>query len=360
MPYWLESDTFADEGVWPQLADGRPDLEDRLQAAYCRLKAKASLVRADGYLHETRALEACRGRQRVLDLLCTSVLGQPPLVHRKGDVCDCLVDDWIAGYGYRIHAFLKRNPSRVENERHRAMKADAKDSRLRALVFERDGGCCRYCRSGPLPANMGRAKDRRKVRTYDHVDPDRPAGPDGANYVVACDRCNTEKGHRTPAEAEMVLLPEPAEADRAAWLVRELAVIDRPSDRSATAPGPRRDGDSGAVDDGHRGTAPGAVADAIGDGGPGAMSRADDYPDPASGDGDGAPARSEKGVGPGRAPGTVTNHGPSPPRSQPAQPRRTGTDPDIYHRRSRAPDRTDEYVWPPGSVPATSRTEEEP
>jgi hypothetical protein len=356
VPYWLGSDTFAVEDVWSELAAGKPDLEDRLQAAYCRLQAYASLTRTDGYLTAAKALLACRGRARVLELLCAPVLALPPLVHRKGDVCDCLDDEWRdGGYVYRIHGFLKRNPSRAENERQRAMKADAKDHRLRALVYERDGGCCRYCRSGPLPANMGRAKDRRKVRTYDHVDPDRPAAPDGTGYVLACDRCNSEKGHRTPEEAEMVLLDEPTEAERQAWLQRDLAVFDRPPDRSGTAPGPLRNRDPGAVADRDRAAVPGAVADAIADD----ETTGDVRPEQPETDGDGTPARSQKGDGPGRAAETPAIRGHPPPRSQPqAQPRRTGSEPDIYHRRSRASPAAD-FDWPAGSVPAEPRRHEE-
>ncbi len=68
-----------------------------------------------------------------------------------------------------------------------------------AQVKKRDGSRCRYCgqrvdwsnRRGPSGA------------TYDHVDPRGPAAPE--NVVVACRKCNSFKGLRTPSEAGMHL-----------------------------------------------------------------------------------------------------------------------------------------------------------
>ena len=95
-----------------------------------------------------------------------------------------------------------------------AQKADHRDGRLKDLVWARDGGCCRYCGSGPLVHDNARARDRRRVLQFDHVDPDQPAGPDSENYVVACGACNEVKGHRTPDAAGLVLLPAPVQATR--------------------------------------------------------------------------------------------------------------------------------------------------
>jgi hypothetical protein len=142
LPYWLETDAFADDPIWQVLGAGKADVEDRLQAAYCRLKAKTSHLRDNGYLTTATALTQCRGRRQVLDLLCTPVLERPPLLHRQGDTCPCLGGEWIEGFGYRVHEFLKRNPSRAEHDRATAQRADLRNARLKALVYERD-------RSGP-------------------------------------------------------------------------------------------------------------------------------------------------------------------------------------------------------------------
>jgi hypothetical protein len=363
--YWLESDTFYSDDIWGALAEGKPDLEDRLQAAYCRMKARSSHLLTNGYLTEQKALEGCRGRRAVLDLLCRSVLDRPPLLHRKGDICDCLAEDWTDGYAYRIHAFLKRNPARVEVERNRAMKADRKDARLRALVYERDGGCCRYCRSGPLPTNGGRSKDRRKVRAFDHVNPEKAAEPDGTGYVVACDRCNTEKGQRLPEEADMVLLREPTPAERAAWLARDLLLSDRPDpseiasqDRAGIAPETRRDRVSDRDPDANADRDPDANADAI----PTDEPTGDVHPEQPEDGSRPLPPRSENPPGSGRGAGDGDQPSRASPPRQPhqGQPQRTASAPDIYTRRSRAsPDPPDpgppDYHWPPGSYPVEPR-----
>lgn len=212
MPYWQASDTHHDDPIWAALAQGRLDVVDRLQAAWARLMSIASRQRSDGYLTTYSALEQCRGKQGTLDALCSRPLADvAPMLHRRGDSCPCLDDDWREGYDLRLHGFLKRNPSRRENDRNKTQEAERRDPRIRHEVYVRDGGCCRYCESGPIPRKgMGRAKDRRRVLHLDHVDPDKTAGDDLANLVTACGRCNQEKGHRTPAEAEMVLLPTPA------------------------------------------------------------------------------------------------------------------------------------------------------
>ncbi len=229
----MESDTAGGDPLWDSLAGGRVMLVDQLQAAWFRLMSTASLYRTDGYLTEAATLAACRGRRALVDRFCARPLAdRDPLLHRRGDECACLEGEaWREGYEYRIHRFLKRNPSRAENERHRAQSADSRDARLRQAVYDRDGGCCRYCRSGPLAKRgMGRARDRRRALQYDHVDPDRPAGQDGGNYVVACARCNELKGHRTPDEAGMVLLPTPTAEEAAGLLASPEALHDLPPD----------------------------------------------------------------------------------------------------------------------------------
>ncbi len=364
MPWWRESDTFADDPIWEVLSLGRRALYCELKASYVDMKARTSQQTDHGYLTRAAALAACGGRQKVLDLLCTAVLDRKPLVHREGDECECLGDSWVAGFVYRLHDFLKHNPSRAEYNRHRAQSADRRDARLRELVKNRDGLFCRYCRSGPLSAKAaGRAKDRRKVLTLDHVDPDAPAGPDGENYVAACDRCNTEKGHRTPDEADMILLPVPTVAEKHAWEQRGLALFDRPpytpnhrsiSHESTTNQHPINDQHAESINDsvGDREREP--IGDPHNDPTPAVRP-----PQAANGSEHAPVARADPpGTGRDGPPAAVQ---PQPGRQQPARP---AAYPDVYHRRSRAspapPPPPEEMWWPPGATATrpTPRQEE--
>jgi 5-methylcytosine-specific restriction endonuclease McrA len=63
----------------------------------------------------------------------------------------------------------------------------------RVNIYKRDGYACVYC-------------GKRDSLTLDHVLPRSRGGRDSwDNLVTACQKCNTEKGDRTPEEAEMVL-----------------------------------------------------------------------------------------------------------------------------------------------------------
>jgi len=345
--YWLASDDVDRDPVWEVLATDKAgrvawDRVDQLQAAWLRLMAAAAHLRRDGYLTAGRALEQCRGRRPVLDALCTSVLDRPPLLHQRGDDCPCLGDSWIDGYAYRLHAFLKRNPSRTETDRNRAQKADLRDARLKALVLERDGACCRYCRSGPLLAKAGRARERRKVLQFDHVDPDQSATPDGGNLVTVCGRCNEYKGHRTPDEADMQLLDPPTVDEVAAWTARGLALFDLPGSVPGAAVGTTTD-HAQTTDEpptNHRQT-----TDRISDPVSGPISDPDAdpidnttgslRPDQAVQGSETATPWSGKGLDSGRVGHPAHGGDPVPPR--PPQPTRPPGAPDIYHRRSRSP-----------------------
>ena len=334
MPYFLVTDTFTDDPIWEVLAGGRLPMIDAVQAAWANLMSKASLTKGNGYLTKATALEACRGRKKVLDLMTRSVLERPPRLHRKGDECECLAgSEWVEGYEYRLHQFLKRNPSKKEYDRNRAQKADLRDKPLRELVYARDGGCCRYCRSGPLNAKAGRALDRRRVLQLDHVDPDQAATADGDNFVVACARCNEHKGHRTPDEADMALLPVPTDAERAEWLARTEGLrLDRP------AADHRRINDTSATDQHQHGD---RVVDPSSDPPNGSSTRDtntsgdDARPDQHDNNDDRPPSRPGEGLGwggpphPGDPPPTSIREAPD------QQPGRPPGYPDVYHRRSR-------------------------
>lgn len=345
MPYFLLPDTAGhDPRLW-KLAGGRAAVFDRLQAAWLRLMSESSHHRHNGYLTESQALKECHGRRDTLELLCTSVLGEKPLLHRKGDRCDgrnCIDSSppWTDGFDYRLCEFSKRNPTRAEHDRNQAQKADSRDTRLRAEVYDRDGGCCRYCRSGPLlKKGMGRAKDRRRALQFDHVDPDRPAGPHAENYVVACARCNEYKGRRTPAEAEMRLLPVPTAEEIAAWLERGERQFDLPTEADNDN---ARDNDHDNQHDKPHGCNS-RCPDGSPDGAcPGDESTGQPCPAPGETPAPQATDSTSEGSGSGRVgqPPVVSMSGlgspgnPGPVRQQP----RTPDAPDIYHRRSRGGD----------------------
>ena len=60
-------------------------------------------------------------------------------------------------------------------------------------MLERDGNWCVWCRR--------RFDGRLIVPTTEHVVPRVKGGPSWIeNEVAACSRCNSERGHRTPAE----------------------------------------------------------------------------------------------------------------------------------------------------------------
>lgn len=332
MPYYLMDDEWADDPSWDVLSGGSAALTDALQAAFARLASRVSGTKRDGYVTERLALDCCRGKKTVLALLCKRVLNGQVWLHRPGDDCPCLgAEPWIDGYAYRIHNFLKRNPSKREYDLQRAKKADLRDARLKALVYRRDGGCCRYCGSGPLEAKAVRAKDRRRVLTFDHVDPDKPAGADGGNLVVACGRCNDEKGHRTPDEAEMPLLPEPSPDEAAQLAAREQQRHDRPTHRPNQLPISDQISDESTTDQQQRGDpVTDRVADPVAD--PEPASDGEPRPETAPIDHESPPTQGSEGslLGRGGKPAADPIHAPPPtPRS--------GLYPDPYTHRSRPP-----------------------
>lgn len=112
----------------------------------------------------------------------------------------CLVDPAKTD-GWVIHDYLDRNPSQDENSIHVRKKNERKSSGLRALVFDRDGGRCRYCGD---PVNRNDHKGPKSFQ-LDHVSPVHAIGAGGV--VSACKDCNTRKKDRTPTAAGMKLRP---------------------------------------------------------------------------------------------------------------------------------------------------------
>ena len=255
MPYTLHDDNLFRDPRWDVMARlGEPDGPDVLEMTPARRRAhltrlerrKRDLFTAhqlmsletaastsDGYLTLEAALTCAAGEAWQVKALATSVLGLPPFLHRKGDSCgakNCINSSppWREGFDFRLCAYLKRNPSKAERDRNKQQKDDSRDARLRALLMERDGPFCRFCRSGPLSEKAVRAIDRRKVLQRDHVNPDLPAGPDGENYATGCASCNEHKGRRSPFEADMVLLDPPTREQIEAWKAEGLKLFDPP------------------------------------------------------------------------------------------------------------------------------------
>ena len=74
----------------------------------------------------------------------------------------------------------------------------------RKNILKRDKSTCQYC---GCQLNTNNA-------SIDHVHPRSRGGKhEWTNVVSACKKCNTKKGSRTPAEAQMPLLNEPAKLD---------------------------------------------------------------------------------------------------------------------------------------------------
>jgi hypothetical protein len=343
-PRWMALAKLQEKGPVPNVAEDDPATvraylrrvgrrRRDLLAAYLLLTSEVALVQDDGYIGQEAALE-CAGETWVLKALLTPVCGRPPLLHQRGQKCsakNCIDSspEWRPGYEYRVCAFLKRNPSKAEVERNKAQKDDARDQRLRALLMERDGAFCRYCRSGPLSEKAGRAIERRKVLQRDHIDPDRPAGPDAENYVTACAGCNEHKGRRTPFEADMALLDPPTAEEKAAWMARGLALFDRPPITDEPPSDHRRNTDQNSDPDTDPNTVPDADPTTIND-----IPWRPDQPDDQANQHDHRQNHGPEGVDSGRV-GQPHGGGPAGPGGQPV---RDSSAPDIYHRRSRAPE----------------------
>jgi len=75
----------------------------------------------------------------------------------------------------------------------------ARPDRL-ALILQRDGPECVWCRKPLALPNDPRAGRTRARATTDHVVPRLKGGPSWIeNEVAACGRCNRTRGHRSPA-----------------------------------------------------------------------------------------------------------------------------------------------------------------
>lgn len=178
--------------------------------AFHRMELYASAQRTDGWIPTDKAQEIA-SRAELRALLTTRIEGATwgPMLHGPGDACRCL--DGMAGRaergGFWLHDFLQLNPSRAENDVHRAKKRELRDPKLKLAVRQRDQDRCRYC--GKHCKFSDRVSD--DGLTFDHPDPEIADGMN--NLVVACRGCNGRKQRRTPEQAGMELLPVPLTSD---------------------------------------------------------------------------------------------------------------------------------------------------
>ncbi|PZG07178.1 hypothetical protein C1I95_31385, partial [Micromonospora craterilacus] len=162
--------------------------------------------RSDGFL--TLDILDLFGWEEANERLFRARYGRAPLLHRRadGEQCECMSGRvWVDDFDFLIHDYLDRNPSRSENDVHKAKAKELKNGALKAAVRARDRDICRYC--GRTCQHSDRVSDA--GLTFDHVDPEVADGM--SNLVVACRGCNRRKSKRTPEAAGMVLLPAPGE-----------------------------------------------------------------------------------------------------------------------------------------------------
>ncbi|ANZ35548.1 hypothetical protein BBK82_05090 [Lentzea guizhouensis] len=397
MAYTLHDDNVASDARWVTLAklqetDGVPDLlalspsrrrkylarlevrKALMIAAYFVMQSESARNTADGYITQEAAL-ACCTEPWILQALLTPVCGKPPLLHQEGQKCgekNCIdaSGPWKPNYEYRVCAFLKRNPSKSEQDRRKQQRAELTDSTLRTAVYLRDGGCCRYCRSGPLGRKgMGNAKDRRRIPQIDHIDPDEPAGP-GPDYkgvALSCAACNEYKQKRTPEEADMDLLPEPTPEQIAYWAERGEQQFSRaprgtthpadlvPDEWLAARDNPPDNEINNAADNAQttsRTTSPTVVDHVV----PGRPEHIPDAPDAPAADlvsAGGAQDNARDNPPEPSGSGRVGHTQPEVLQGSRGQPIRTPDAPDIYHGRSRTAPTTP-------STPPPSRREGQP
>ena len=96
----------------------------------------------------------------------------------------------------------------------RRKRKELKDQEIINSVWARDcidpakptEANCRYC--GILIRRKDTRSETGRRASLDHVDPNRADGV--RNIVLCCTSCNQHKGQRTPAQADMALLPPPA------------------------------------------------------------------------------------------------------------------------------------------------------
>ncbi|HET6290997.1 MAG TPA: HNH endonuclease [Amycolatopsis sp.] len=191
---------LADQGA---TGDKATDQRNAALGHFMQLLTWASGERSDGFV--TVDIVDLFGTAASTKRLLRAKYGRAPLLHQLDEngnppECPCLDGrEWKADFEYLIHDFLDRNPSRAENDVHKAKNRELRDPKLKEAVRVRDADTCRYC--GKFCKFSDRVSD--DGLTYDHVDPEVANGM--ANLVIACRGCNRRKGRRTPTQADMIL-----------------------------------------------------------------------------------------------------------------------------------------------------------
>lgn len=105
-------------------------------------------------------------------------------------------EDWVRSVNFDVQ--VPRIIRLIRFDRHQLSSLRLN----RRNLFARDGHRCQYCGQSLPPSQL----------SLDHVVPRSRGGPTTWDNVVAsCVGCNTKKGGRTPKEARMRLMREPAE-----------------------------------------------------------------------------------------------------------------------------------------------------
>src|SRR5690348_2396392 len=113
--------------------------------ALSRMFEWANQQRTDGWL-QADLVAAIAKPAELKKLLSVKANGRSTPLHQRGDTCTCLDDKaWPAEQGYWLHDFLDNQPSKAENDVHRAKRKELGSKELRRLVRARDGNACRYC-----------------------------------------------------------------------------------------------------------------------------------------------------------------------------------------------------------------------
>ncbi len=207
LPMSLKIRGLSDDGA---TGDRAKDQRNAALGHFIQLLTWVGGERTDGFV--TRDAVELYGTPSSTARLLRARFERAPLLHQLDEhgrppACLCLDGrEWKRDFQYLIHDYLDRNPSRAENDVHKAKSRELRDPRLKEAVRVRDADTCRYC--GRYCKFSDRVSD--DGLTYDHVDPEVAAGMD--NLVVSCRGCNRRKGRRTPSQADMVLRPLPTSA----------------------------------------------------------------------------------------------------------------------------------------------------
>jgi 5-methylcytosine-specific restriction endonuclease McrA len=105
-------------------------------------------------------------------------------------------DDWVRAVNFEIQVPRIIRLTRFDRQHATTLRLNRRN------LFARDDHRCQYC-GQVLPANQ---------LSLDHVVPRSRGGETTwENVVASCVKCNTKKGGRTPQEARMKLMRDPAQ-----------------------------------------------------------------------------------------------------------------------------------------------------